>query len=102
MKLSYGWVVVGAGMLMTCVGMGAMLSLGVFLQPMAVATGWSRGGISTAATLDFLCMGAAALVWGVLSDRVGTRLVVLAGSVLLGLGLIGASRAPALFEFQLL
>ena len=102
MKLSYGWVVVGAGMLMTCIGMGAMLSLGVFLQPMAVATGWSRGGISTAATLNFLCMGAAALVWGVLSDRVGTRLVVLAGSVLLGIGLIGASRAPALFEFQLL
>jgi MFS family permease len=37
-----------------------------------------------------------------LSDRFGTRIVVFLGSVLLGLGLIGASRAEALLEFQLL
>jgi len=74
MKLSYGWVVVGAGMLMTCIGIGAMLSLAVFLQPIAADTGWSRSGISAAATLDFLCMGAAAFLWGILSDRFGTRI----------------------------
>jgi len=102
MRLSYGWVVVGAGMLMTCIGIGAMMSLAVFLQPIAADTSWSRSGISTAATLDFLCMGAAAFLWGMLSDRFGTRLVVLLGSALLGLGLIGASRAPTLLEFQLL
>jgi MFS family permease len=102
MRQSYGWVVVGAGMLMTCVAMGAMLSLAVFLQPLAAETGWSRTGISTAATLDFLCMGAAALGWGVLSDRYGTRIVVLLGSALLGLGLVAASRADTLLQFQLL
>ena len=102
MKLSYGWVVVAAGMLMTCIGMGAMLSLGVFLQPISADTGWSRSGISTAATLDFLCMGAAAFLWGAMSDRFGTRLVVFLGSALLGLGLVGASRAEALLEFQVL
>jgi len=102
MKLSYGWVVVGAGMLMTCVGIGAMLSLAVFLQPIAAETGWSRSGISTAATLDFLCMGAAAFLWGMMSDRFGTRIVVLLGSALLGIGLVAASRAATLLEFQLL
>jgi MFS family permease len=102
MKLSYGWVVVGAGMLMTCIGIGAMLSLAVFLQPIAADTGWSRSGISAAATLDFLCMGAAAFLWGILSDRFGTRIVVLLGSVLLGIGLVIASRATTLIEFQLL
>jgi MFS family permease len=102
MKLSYGWVVVGAGMLMTCIAIGAMLSLAVFLQPIAGDTGWSRSGISTAATLNFLCMGAAAFLWGMMSDRFGTRVVVLLGSVLLGLGLIAASRAATLLEFQLL
>ena len=32
---SYGWIVVGAGALMTCIGFGTMMSLGVFLQPMS-------------------------------------------------------------------
>lgn len=102
MKLSYGWVVVGAGMLMTCIGVGAMLSLAVFLQPIAAATGWSRSGISAAVTLDFLCMGAAGLLWGMMSDRFGTRVVVVLGSLLLGLGLVAASRASTLLEFQLM
>jgi MFS family permease len=79
-----------------------MLSLAVFLQPIAADTGWSRSGISAAATLDFLCMGAAAFLWGILSDRFGTRIVVLLGSVLLGIGLVTASRATTLIEFQLL
>ena len=98
----YGWVVVAAGALMTCIGMGAMLSLAVFLQPISESMGWSRGGVSAAATLDFLCMGVAALFWGALSDRFGTRIVVLAGSLLLGLGLVTASQATSLWQFQLL
>ena len=101
-RFDYGWVVVGAGALMTCVGFGSMLSLAVFLQPISEAMGWSRAGVSAAATLDFLFMGFAAFFWGALSDRVGTRIVVLAGSVILGLGLVGASRAQSLWQFQLL
>jgi MFS family permease len=101
-RFDYGWVVVGAGALMTCVGFGSMLSLAVFLQPISEAMGWSRAGVSAAATLDFLCMGVAAFFWGALSDRFGTRIVVLAGSLLLGLGLVTASQAQSLWQFQLL
>ena len=100
-RFDYGWVVVGAGALMTCVGFGAMLSLAVFLQPISEAMGWSRAGVSGAATLDFLCMAVAAFFWGTLSDRFGTRIVVLAGSAILGLGLVLASRAQNLWQFQL-
>lgn len=39
---------------------------------------------------------------GALSDRFGPRIVVLAGAVLLGLGLALASRATSLLEFQLI
>src|SRR5215475_3733192 len=102
MNRSYGWVIVGAGMLIGCVGMGTLFSLAVFLQPMSVDTGWSRTGISTAMTIDFLAMGVAAFGWGALSDRFGTRIVVLSGGVLQGLGLVLASRATSLIEFQLL
>lgn len=98
---NYGWVVVAAGALMTCIGFGTMLSLAVFLQPISKAMGWSIAGVSAAATLDFLCMGFAAFAWGIISDRYGTRIVVLSGSLLLGLGLVTASQAQELWQFQL-
>jgi MFS family permease len=101
MKSSYRWVIVACGALMTCVGIGAMFSLAVYLQPMSADTGWSRTGISSAMTLDFLVMGAAGFGWGALSDRIGPRPVVLAGAVLLGLGLVLASGATSLLQFQL-
>jgi MFS family permease len=102
MKVSYGWVVVGIGALMTCIGMGAMMSLAVYLQPISDSTGWSRGGVSATATLNFLFMGFAGFAWGALSDRFGTRIVVLCGAVLLGVGLVGASQATELWQFQLI
>ena len=102
MKIFYGWVVVGAGIVVTCIGFGAMLSLSVFLQPMSEAMGWSRTGISTAALLNWLCMGVGTFVWGALSDRIGTRTVVLCGGVLLGAGMLTASQAASLVQFQVL
>ena len=101
MKVYYGWVVVAAGALMGCVAIGALFSLAVFLQPMSEATGWSRTGISTAMTLDFLAMGVAAFGWGALTDRFGPRPVMLAGAILTGLGLVLSSRAGSLLQFQL-
>jgi len=101
LKVFYGWVIVGAAMVVTCIGFGAMFSLGVFLQPMSADTGWSRTGISTAALLNFLCMGVGSLVWGALSDRLGTRVVVLLGGTLIGLGTVMASRAATLGQFQI-
>jgi MFS family permease len=101
MTLSYRWVIVATGALMTCVGIGAMFSLAVYLEPMSVDTGWSRTGISSAMTLDFLVMGIASFAWGAASDRFGTRIVVLTGAVLLGTGLLLASRTRSLIAFQL-
>jgi MFS family permease len=78
-----------------------MFSLAVFLDPLTAETGWIRAGISTAMTLDFLIMGVAGFLWGAASDRYGPRVVVLAGAVLLGAGLLVASRATTPLTFQL-
>ena len=101
MRFFYGWVIVGAGIVITCLGMGTMMSLGIFLQPMSSATGWSRTSISIAALLNFLCMGPASFAWGALSDRFGTRAVVLSGGALLGFGLMAASQADTVGQFQI-
>jgi MFS family permease len=79
-----------------------VFSLAVFLAPMSEATGWSRTGVSSAMTIVFVTMGFAAFGWGALTDRFGPRIVVLSGGLLLGLGLMLASRATSLIEFQLI
>ena len=98
----YRWMIVVAGGLLGCVAAGTMFALAVFLQPMADAAGWSRAGISSAMTINFLVMGPAGFFWGALSDRVGSRPVLLAGSILLGLGAVLASRASSLLAFQII
>jgi MFS family permease len=101
MQSSYGWVIVAIGALMTCVAIGAMFSLAVFLPPMSAATGWSRAGISSAMTLNFLVMGVSGFGWGMFSDKYGARPAVISGSILLGLALVLASRSSSLLAFQL-
>lgn len=101
MSLSYRWVIVAAGAVMTCVALGAMFSLAIFLEPMALDTNWSRAGISSAMTLNFLVMGVGGFVWGAIYDRFGARPVVMIGAVMLGLALVLASRAGSLLSFQL-
>ncbi|AZO53446.1 MULTISPECIES: MFS transporter [unclassified Mesorhizobium] len=101
MNLSYRWVIVAAGALMSCVAIGTMFSLAIFLEPMALDTNWSRAGISSAMTLNFLVMGLGGFAWGALSDRFGARIVVTIGAVLLGLALVLASRAGSLLTFQI-
>ena len=88
MKPSYRWVIVAAGALMSCVAIGVMFSLAIFLEPMALDTQWSRAGISSAMTLNFLVMGLGGFAWGAIYDRVGARPVVFAGTLLLGLAMV--------------
>lgn len=101
MRLFYGWVIVAVGALTTCVAAGSAFSLAVFLNPISADTGWSTAGISGAMTFVFLVMGFAGFAWGAASDRIGARPVVLVAALLLGFGLLLASRAESVLEFQL-
>src|SRR3712207_5281247 len=99
--LRYRWVIVAAGGLVGCVAIGAMFSLPIFLRPISSATGWSMTGVSTAMTIGFVAMALASFAWGGLSDRIGPRIVVLIGSIILALSLAAASQATSLAAFQL-
>jgi MFS family permease len=98
---SYRWVIVAAGGLLGCVAIGAMFSLPVFLLPISQDTGWSHTGISGAMTIGFLSSALASMGWGTLSDRLGPRPVVLTGSIILAAGLVLASQATSLVQFQI-
>src|SRR5215212_7175689 len=98
---TYRWVIVAAGGMLSCVAIGAMFSLPVFLLPISRDTQWSVTGVSSAMTIGFLAMALASMAWGNLSDRLGPRLVVVTGSVVLTASLALASRATSLIQFQL-
>jgi MFS family permease len=97
----YRWVIVAAGGLLGCVAIGSMFSLPVFLLPIARDTGWSVSGVSTAMTIAFLAMALGSVSWGAISDRMGPRFVVLAGSLGLAASLAVASRVTSLLQFQI-
>ena len=98
----YRWVIVAAGGLLGCMAIGAMFSLPVFLLPISRDTGWSVTGVSSAMTIGFLAMALASIAWGSLSDRLGPRIIVVTGSVILAASLALASRASSLLAFQLI
>src|ERR1044071_8884342 len=98
---NYRWVIVAAGGLLSCVAIGSMFSLPVFLTPISRDTGWSIAGISTALTIAFLAMAVGSMAGATLPARIGSRPVVLIGSVLLAASVALASQASSLVQFQL-
>src|SRR6266568_842300 len=100
-RRGYRWVIVAAGGLLSCVAIGAMFSLPVFLGSISRDTGWSVTGVSSAMTIGFLAMASTSMAWGNLSDRFGPRLVVMTGSFILAASLALASRATSQIAFQL-
>lgn len=87
-KLFYGWVVLGAAFVVIMIGIGSMFSMGVFLVPLQEEFGWNRSQISLASLLNWLAFGLFSFVFGMLSDRIGTRRVVLLGGLVFGLGML--------------
>jgi MFS family permease len=92
-RIFYGWWVLAAGIAIVAVALGTLFSLAVFLKPLEEEFGWSRSLIAGIAFVNWLIFGAAGFLWGILSDRIGTRRVVALGAGLLGAAMLLSSRA---------
>ena len=94
----YGWTVLAAAFVIITMSIGMLFTLAIFLKPLEDSMGWSRSSISSVGLLNWLVMGLGGVLAGFISDRVGTRAVVLVGSGLLGLGLVLSSQVTALWQ----
>ena len=94
----YGWVVLGAAFAIIALSIGTLFTLGVFLKPIEEGMGWSRSSIGAVGLLNWLVMGLGGVAAGYLSDRFGTRVVVLVGGALLGLGLVLSSQVSEAWQ----
>ena len=100
-RFFYGYVVVLAGFVIWLVAWGAYMTFGVFFKPLLGEFGWSRAMLSGAQTLSQIVIGTTGIVTGWLTDRLGPRLLVIAGGLFLGLGFWSISHISALWQFYL-
>jgi MFS family permease len=83
------------------IGRGLGESFTVFLKPIAENFGWDRAQVVSVYSLTWLAGGLTAPVVGRLFDRYGPRTVYSLGLLLLGGAFLVASKAQALWQFQL-
>ena len=60
----------------------------VFIKPLSAEFGWTRAEIAMAFGICALVFGLTTFIAGKLSDRYGPRIVVLVGSIILGVGFV--------------
>ena len=80
-------VALTCGSLILALSLGIRHAFGLFLQPITVEQGWGRETFAFAMALQNLVWGASQPFTGMIADRFGARLVVVAGAVLYAAGL---------------
>ena len=99
----YRWVIVGASAIMLAVGIGFITNgISVFVIPLNTEFGWQRGAVSFINFAGLIGVALGGIVMGRMADRTTTRRVSLIGAVALGLSLLGAAWADALWQFYAL
>jgi MFS family permease len=104
-QLNKSWrtplLVIVAGCLIALFGFGIRSGLGLFLEPMTVARGWTRETFGFALALQNLFWGLGLPVAGALADRYGAMRVIMVGAVVYALGLYGMSLAQTPFSLNM-
>nr|WP_306268487.1 MFS transporter [Pararhizobium sp. IMCC3301] len=93
--------VIAIGCLIVIASFGPRSILGLFLEPMTSANGWSRETFALALALQNLMWGAGQPVAGAVADRFGTAKVIAAGGIVYALGLVLMAYAEGPFALHL-
>ncbi|MBI2846767.1 MAG: MFS transporter [Chloroflexi bacterium] len=101
-RFFYGWLIVAAAFFVSLVAAGAYNQIqSLFVKPMSEEFGWSRAEFSAATAIGSLAGGILIYFFGSFIDRKGPRLVMVFGSVVLGLSLISLSQISNQWQFYL-
>ena len=97
----YGYIVVGAGLIVSGLIIGTHNTFGVFLKPLSFELGLTRAATSAAFSLSFLIFGLSSIAVGRLTDRFGPKVVITACGLLTGLGYILMSQVTSLWQLYI-
>jgi MFS family permease len=87
------------GALVVTLSMGIRHGFGLWLQPITMDRGWTRESFAFALAVQNLAWGLAGPLAGMLADKFGAFRVLVVGSVLYSLGLVGMAFSSSTFAF---
>lgn len=92
-------VVLGAVLIQVC--LGAVYAWSLFNQPLIEKYGWEAAGVVLTFSITIATMAVCTIIAGKIQDKIGPRWVATAGGILLGIGLLLASKATTLTQLYL-
>jgi len=93
--------VLACGAAIVTLSMGIRHGFGLWLQPITQAQGWTRETFSFALAIQNLSWGIAGIFAGMVADRFGAFKVIIVGTLLYALGLVGMALSPTGLLFTL-
>ena len=100
--INYGWVMVLVVFVLSGLAFGSMASISVFLKPVSLEFGWSRGQTSFAYTVASLASAIFGVLWGQVADKYGTRWFGFVGAICMSLVLFALSSLNSIAQFYAL
>ncbi|MBN2061530.1 MAG: MFS transporter [Deltaproteobacteria bacterium] len=100
-KPFFGYIVAAAGFWIWFILYGAYCTFGVFFVPVSAEFGWSRADTSLALSLNGLISGLLSLIMGLLTDKLGPRIVVIFFGSFSGIAYLLLSHTTTLWQFIL-
>jgi MFS family permease len=101
-NVHYGWVIVGATLLVTVITAAAMSTPGVLIVPLEQEFGWSDAQISTALAIRLMLFGLFGPFAAAFMNRYGIRAVVLTAIVLICVGFLASLAMTQVWQLILL
>jgi MFS family permease len=100
-RFFYGYIVVGAALLIMTIMWGAYNSFGIFFKPVQTEFGWTRTMTTGGFSLSWIVQGLLGIIMGRLTDRFGPRVVLTISGFLVGLGYLLMSQIGAVWQLYL-
>ena len=100
--INYGWVMVLVVFVLSGLAFGSMASISVFLKPVSLEFGWSRGQTSFAYTVASLSSAVFGVLWGQVADKYGTKWFGFVGAISMSLVLFALSSLDSIVQFYTL
>jgi len=95
----YAWVMVFCVFMLSTLSFGALASVSVFLKPLSLEFGWTRGETSLGYTVISMSSAVFGIFWGIIADKFGTRWFGLVAALIMPCVLFALSEQASVFHF---